>query len=248
MSVSMNPSSPPATKTESARPLSVLVVEDDVATRETLCAAIAAQTEMQIAASFGAVVTALAWLERNSTDVLLTDLGLPDGSGIEVIKACATRYPLCDILVITMFGDEKNVIDSMDAGAMGYILKDADDLNVAKFIKDLRQGGSPMSPRVARKLLMRVQRLDRPADVHATSPNVNVLEPLTHREAEVLDLIARGYSYLEIGEVLGVSISTVQTHIKRIYAKLSVHTRSQAIFEASKLGLLQVGLMSKDSS
>jgi len=225
--------------------LSIAVVEDDAPLRETLCAAINAQPGMQVTAALGSLADALAWLADHPVDVLLTDLGLPDGSGIDLIKACTATHPRCDIMVITMFGDEKNVLASIEAGAVGYILKDADQLDVARFIADLRQGGSPMSPLVARKLLLRAQ----PASGMQAAPvSVAAVIRLTPREQEALDLIARGYTYGEIASLLAVSVNTVQTHIKNTYAKLSVHSRSEAVFEAQKMGLLQGGLMQPDAA
>lgn len=225
--------------------LSIAVVEDDAPLRDTLCAAINAQPGMQVSAALGSLADALAWLAQHPVDVLLTDLGLPDGSGIDLIRACAATHPRCDIMVITMFGDEKNVLSSIEAGAVGYILKDADQLDVARFISDLRQGGSPMSPLVARKLLLRAQ--PAPA-VPASAADTAEAIKLTPREQEALDLIARGYTYGEIASLLAVSVNTVQTHIKNTYAKLSVHSRSEAVFEAQKMGLLQGGLMVPDAA
>lgn len=225
--------------------LSIAVVEDDAPLRDTLCAAINAQPGMQVSAALGSLADALAWLAQHPVDVLLTDLGLPDGSGIDLIRACAATHPRCDIMVITMFGDEKNVLSSIEAGAVGYILKDADQLDVARFIADLRQGGSPMSPLVARKLLLRAQ--PAPA-VPASAADTAEAIKLTPREQEALDLIARGYTYGEIASLLAVSVNTVQTHIKNTYAKLSVHSRSEAVFEAQKMGLLQGGLMVPDAA
>ena len=223
--------------------LRVLVVEDDTTVRDLLCASIEAESGLQLCAALDCVTDAIAWLSSHPLDILLTDLGLPDGSGIEVISACAALHPDADILVITMFGDEKNVLASIDAGAVGYILKDAGDLNVARFIEDLRNGGSPMSPLVARKLLARHQQSTvRTTDRYTASRGVSV--NLTARELESLDLIARGYTYAEIAKLLDLSISTVQTHVKNLYAKLSVHSRGEAVFEAHKLGLLKAGLLS----
>jgi DNA-binding NarL/FixJ family response regulator len=227
--------------------LSIAVVEDDAPLRETLCAAINAQPGMQVTAAWGTLAEALAWLAGHPVDVLLTDLGLPDGSGIDLIRACAATHPRCDIMVITMFGDEKNVLASIEAGAVGYILKDADQLDVARFIADLRQGGSPMSPLVARKLLLRAQPAPPVQASAAHAPAATEAIRLTPREQEALDLIARGYTYGEIASLLAVSVNTVQTHIKNTYAKLSVHSRSEAVFEAQKMGLLQGGLLKPDA-
>lgn len=219
--------------------IAVVVVEDDHRTRARLCEAIEAQHGMTLAASFDQVRPAIAWLQRNAPQVLLTDLGLPDGSGIDVIKACAALHPTCDIMVITMFGDEKNVLSSIEAGAAGYVLKDAGPLDVVRAIQDLHAGGSPMSPLIARRLLKRVQQ-----DTLATASPKKILKPvLTKREADTLDLIARGYTYDEVARLLTVSVSTVQTHIKGIYGKLAVTSRGEAVFEAHKLGLLQTDLL-----
>lgn len=228
--------------------ISILVVEDDPSTRNAICAGIAVQAGMVIAASFGEISPAIAWLKKNTPDVLLVDLGLPDGSGLDVIAQCSALHPNCDIMVITMFGDERNVLAAVDAGALGYILKDTDELDVAQFVLDLRQGGSPMSPLVARKLLTRAPQ---------ANPSVRQIEEqgltlandaigLTPTEIKTLDLIARGYSYSEIAVLQTVSINTVQTHVKRIFCKLAVHSRGEAVFEAHKLGLLNAGLFSPD--
>ncbi len=219
--------------------LNVVIVEDDEPTRQTLCDAISAQPGMHVAAEFGLVLPAIVWLLSHQADVLLTDLGLPDGSGISVIKACAAAQPQCDIMVITMFGDEQNVLASIDAGALGYILKDADSVDVGRFITDMQRGGSPMSPLVARKLLTRARVQPQRAGTSNPVAAIN----LSAREAEVLDLIARGYTYSEIAALLKLATGTVQSHVKNIYGKLAVHNRSEAVFEAHKLGLLQPGLL-----
>lgn len=224
----------------------VVVVEDDRAVRDLLCASIETDPGLHLCAALASVADAINWLTSHPLDILLTDLGLPDGSGIDVIKSCAALHPAADVLVITMFGDEKNVLASIDAGAVGYILKDASELNVARFITDLRNGGSPMSPLVARKLLARHKNsTERVTDRHNGPVGANVF--LTSRELESLDLIARGYTYAEIARLLDLSISTVQTHVKHLYVKLAVHSRGEAVFEAHKLGLLKAGLLTPES-
>lgn len=233
----------PPSKTEQM--ISIVVVEDDSSTLNAICAGISAQAGMGVAATFGLIAPAIAWLKQNTVDVLLIDLGLPDGSGIDVIEACAAVQPQCDIMVITMFGDDRNVLAAVDAGALGYILKDTDELDVAQFVLDLRQGGSPMSPLVARKLLSRAQR---PKQSNSAQNMAVVNEPtgLTAKELTILDLIARGYSYGEIAALQSISTNTVHTHVKRMFSKLSVHSRGEAVFEAHKLGLLQTGLLLPD--
>lgn len=235
--------------------ISVLVVEDDPQTLATVAQAIAREPGLHLLAAVETAREAETCLANFVPDVLLTDLGLPDGSGIDLIQLCAARHPRCDAMVITMFADERNVLDAIDAGAKGYILKDADDIDVARFIRDLRGGGSPMSPRVARQLLARVRRDDAALPRASATTTAAEIGPgagpgadaarnlLTPREHEILNLIARGYAYGEIAQLLGVVLGTVQTHIKNIYAKLSVHSRSEAVFEAHKLGLLQQGLL-----
>lgn len=221
----------------------VLVVEDDHPTRERLCDAIAAQPDMRVGFACDRVAPALAWLEQHRPVVLLTDLGLPDGSGIEIIKQCYARYPDCNILVITMFGDEKNVLSSVEAGATGYILKDSDQLDVGRAMRELLAGGSPMSPVIARKVLNRARayedRRPDPAAESTSRPAATGRQLLTAREAEALNLIARGYTYDETAQRLSVSLSTVQTYVRSIYGKLAVNSRGQAVVEAHRQGLLQ---------
>jgi DNA-binding NarL/FixJ family response regulator len=221
--------------------LKIAVVEDVPAMQMALTAAIGSEEGMEICGQFDALKPALEWLRTQSAlDVLLVDLGLPDGSGVELIKSCAALHPQCDILVITMFGDDGNVMASVEAGAKGYILKDSADLNVIRFIHDLRAGGSPMSPLIARKVLNRFRpnggaSTELAQAVRSTAPN------LTGKEKEVLDLIARGYTYSEIARLMQVTVNTVRTHVKNVYAKLAVGNRSEAVFEAHKIGLLTLG-------
>jgi DNA-binding NarL/FixJ family response regulator len=220
-------------------PISVLVVEDDASTRRSLCLAIESEPALRLAAEFDSVAPTLLWLETESVDLVLTDLGLPDGSGIEVIRACVERCPDCDIMVITMSSDDENIIASIEAGASGYVLKDAGRVDIVRALLDLHAGGSPMSPLIARKVLerMRDSKSAPAASVVAQDIPINVL---TKREAAILNLIARGDSYGEVARLLSVSVGTVQTHVKNIYGKLSVHSRGQAVFEAQRRGLLQM--------
>ncbi|WP_136417787.1 response regulator transcription factor [Herbaspirillum sp. ST 5-3] len=217
----------------------VLVVEDDAVTRKTLCLAIESAPELKLLTAFDSVKPALAWLETTQPDVLLTDLGLPDGSGIEIIHACTHRYPQTDIMVVTMSSDEANVLACIEAGASGYVLKDAGKMDIARAVLDLRNGGAPMSPTIARMVLAKVR--DGKKTQAATFPTTGDTTSLTKREAAILDLIAQGDSYGEVAKLLSVSVGTVQTHIKNIYGKLAVHSRGEAVFEAHRRGLLKLG-------
>ena len=146
--ISAHPSKPPP-------PLRVGVVEDDAASRDTLVAMIGTQPDLALALLATCRAEALARLPTAPLDVLLVDLGLPDGSGLDVIRAARVQWPDCSILVNTIFGDEDHVVRSIEAGAMGYLLKDVDAAELAEEIRSLHAGGSPISPMVARKILAR---------------------------------------------------------------------------------------------
>jgi DNA-binding NarL/FixJ family response regulator len=207
----------------------VVLLEDDASAREYFERCVVAHPQLQLAASFQLLAPARAWFANDAADVLLADLALPDGHGLELIREVSVRQPTCDILVVSMFGDEDTVLSCVEAGAVGYIHKDSAPADVAQVIMDVRQGASPISPMIARKVLERLRR--KPA-----APEPEVL--LSPRETEVLELIARGYAYAEIARLQSVSMHTIQSHIKNLYAKLAVHSRSEAVFEATRMGLL----------
>jgi len=214
----------------------VLIVEDDVQMRDIFSASVSRCPELTLAASLGTVAEARAWLDDddNAIDALLTDLGLPDGSGLEVIRYAIHLHPRCEAMVISWFGDESNVLASIEAGALGYLHKDAAPDDIARSILDMRAGASPISPMIARKVLAKYASTVMP------KPQPAVLAPtlLSAREQEVLTLIARGFSYAEIAALQVVTVHTIQSHIKNLYAKLCVHSKSEAVFEATRLGLV----------
>ena len=207
----------------------VAMVEDDAACRTALVQAVAASSGLRMAWTAASRKEALVQLRGPaSLDVLLVDLGLPDGSGLEVISAARDTQPECAVMVSTMFGDETNVLRAIEAGAMGYLLKDlrADEL-VAE-IRSLHAGGSPINPMVARKLLTRQRAPAQPLPATPSS--------LSTREAEVLQLVAHGYTVDEVATKLAVSPHTVQTFVRRIYTKLQVGSRAEAIREGTRQG------------
>ncbi|MBA3057832.1 MAG: response regulator transcription factor [Gammaproteobacteria bacterium] len=232
----------------------VLVVEDDSQMREFFAASVSRCAELALAASCGTVAEAKAWLDddRNTLDVLLTDLGLPDGSGLEVIRHAKRLHPHCEPLVISMFGDEDNVLASIEAGALGYIHKDSTPDDIAQTILDMRAGASPISPMIARRVLSKylvykengalarvpTERYAMKNESLGATEGAASRGLLSPREQEVLGLIARGFSYAEIARLQALSVHTVQTHIKNLYGKLSVHSKNEAVFEATRMGLL----------
>ncbi len=209
----------------------VIVVEDDPVLLARFCRIVAASDELSLLAAVGDLASARRAIERQAPDVLLADLGLPDGSGVDLIRETARAHPQTDIMVISVFGDEEHVLASIEAGATGYILKDSLPEEFVGLIAQLRAGGSPISPVIARQLLRRFKK-----------PAASVPEPtsagLTARESEVLGLIAKGFNFNEIARLLEVSPHTINAHVKKIYQKLAVHSRGEAVYEAGKMGLL----------
>jgi DNA-binding NarL/FixJ family response regulator len=215
---------------------SVALVEDDRATRARLAASVHAQESLRLVAEYQTGAEALAGLASRAPDVLLVDLGLPDMSGLELIRFAAARYPQCDILVISIFGDEANVLAALEAGARGYLLKGSLQHDIAFDIRDIANGGSPLSPVIARQMLKRLRMPGREPLPRNSGEDETMLTP---REGEILNAISRGFSYAETAQMLGVSVGTVHSFLKRIYRKLAVHSKTEAVFEASRLGLIR---------
>lgn len=211
--------------------ISILVVEDETEFLRAYCEAITREPDFRLVAAVSTLATGMAVIGQSVPDVLVVDLGLPDGSGSELIRRAVQLRSDCDCLVVTVFGDDQHVIDAIAAGATGYILKDSPVGELAHCIRQMRAGGAPISPSIARRLLARMRA---PADKPAAQSS-----PLSEREAEILQLVAKGLSFAEVGAALGVSAHTVVAHVKKIYRKLSVHSRGEAVFEAGQLGLLK---------
>lgn len=224
----------------------VLVVEDEPAARERLCAAVQGDVRLSLVGEADRIETARRWLvdNRHRVDVLLLDLGLPDGTGLELISECRQLRPGVNIMVMTMFSDERHVFSALERGAAGYLLKSTQPEAIADLVVELNAGGSPITPTVARLVLKRMTmggnagiRSNEPATV---GPSTSLEEPLSAREMNVLNQIAVGYSTNEIASRLNISTHTVTTHIRNVYQKLQVHSRSEAVFEGHRHGLLKM--------
>jgi DNA-binding NarL/FixJ family response regulator len=238
----------------------VALVEDDLRFRGAVVGAIQASAAMKLVAVAGTQAEALLMLERTPADVLLVDLGLPDGSGIDVIRAASAKWPNCGVLVTTIFADEIHVLQSIEAGASGYLLKDSTPENMLDDIRSVSEGGSPISPSIARQILKHFRQAystaqstyaTHPAPQHASASLATLHPPprsrssgaaettlLSARETEVLELVTKGFTANEISEMMQVSRHTVLTFVRRIYIKLKVTSKAEAIYEARNRGLL----------
>lgn len=214
--------------------ISVLIVEDEPEFLRRFSEAVLADGRLRLLGAVSSGAAGLALLDAQPPDVMLVDLGLPDMDGVELIRHAARRHPGCDVLVVTMFADDRHVMASIEAGATGYLLKDASIERIAAGIHELQAGGSPISPGIARRVLQRF----RVAPVPSAPPAPAAPSLLSERETEILRLVAKGFSFDTVGELLGISSHTVVTHVKKIYRKLAVHSRGEAVYEASQMGLL----------
>jgi DNA-binding NarL/FixJ family response regulator len=217
-------------------PWRVLVVEDDAVTRCFLEGCIGADPGFELAGGVGSCAEGLARFADAAlpVDAMLIDLGLPDGSGLPLIEAAAARRPVCAAIVVSTFGDESSVMAAIEAGAVGYLHKDAGVPDVIAALTTARAGGAPISPGIARRVLERLRGARRTAAGTADAGR----PLLSQREIEVLGMIARGFTYAETASRVGISLHTVQAHIKSMYAKLAVHSKNAAVYEATRLGLL----------
>lgn len=235
---------------QSDRPKSLLLVEDDPRTRERLAQVVASRPELRLVEAAETLAAGRAALERHRPDVLLTDIGLPDGEGTDLIRSAVAARPDTLCMVVTVFGDERHVLSAIEAGALGYLLKDGRADQIAGAILEMLGGGSPISAPIARHVLRRLK--PEPPEPPEPRPGVEdrakagARDPggdtprLSGREHEVLRYVVKGFTVPEIARIMGVSAHTVTTHVRGIYRKLSVHSRGEAIYEALQLGLVQI--------
>ncbi|EDM84926.1 MULTISPECIES: response regulator transcription factor [unclassified Limnobacter] len=219
----------------------VMLVDDDDRIQQALRLAIETHPELNLVGQAYTLKDAMAVVEELQPEVVLVDLGLPDGSGLELIAHIHQHMPGCESMVLTVFGDESHVISSIEAGATGYLTKDTRTADILDRLKQLRAGGSPISPVIARRLLNRFRGVATPDQLPTSKTAVNQeFTPLSEREQQVLEMVAKGFMQAEIADILGVSINTISTYIKRIYKKLAVNSRTSAVHRANALGLINL--------
>ncbi len=204
--------------------MNVVVVEDNETTRQNLKLLLAGEHHVARVQDFACGEDALRDVAWQDVDILLTDLGLPDMSGIELIGRVRLNYPQVSCMVLTVSENRDDVFSAIKAGACGYLLKGTSPRELIESLHELMQGGAPMTPRIARKVIMALQKQDPAANV------------LTAREREILQSVDRGLSYKEIADHLSISPNTVHTHIKNIYEKVEACNREEALRKARRLG------------
>lgn len=213
------------------RPARVAIIEDDPILREELALVVGLAPDLEVVGVADGLERGRVLLTKE-IDVLLVDLALSDGSGIDLIRETSARAHNIRIIVISVFGDARSVVQSIEAGANGYLLKGAEPAEAANAIRTVLGGGAPISPSVASHILARMRGRDNaPAD---GGPS------LSPREVAVLTDLAKGFRYKEVARLQGISPNTVGDHVKSIYRKLAVSSRSEAVFEAVQAGLIRL--------
>ena len=206
-------------------PISVSIVEDNDKLRGTLAKVIGRAEGFRFASDYGSAEDALADLPKVKPDVVLMDINLPGINGVECVRKLKFLLPQTQVMMLTVYEDTENIFNALAAGANGYMLKRTPTKELIEAIREVHRGGSPMTTHIARLV---VQSLQKP--VAAPAPHSGgELSELSEREQQVLDLLAQGLIYKEIAEKLNIGYETVHTYIRRIYEKLQVRTRTEAV-------------------
>jgi DNA-binding NarL/FixJ family response regulator len=205
--------------------IAVSIVEDDTPARQILAGWLRHADGFDCVGEHGSVEQALVKLPAEKPSVVLMDINLPGLSGIEGVRRLKPLLPQTQFVMLTVYEDADHIFDALTVGASGYLLKQTPRFELLESLKDVHGGGSPMTSNIARKVVQAF---------HRTKPGKPEMNDLSPREWEVLNLLARGYAYKEIAEALGISISTVNTHIHRTYEKLHVRSRGEAVARFSQ--------------
>ena len=215
---------PPSASAEAApRRLSIVLVEDERDVREGLALLIHGTPGFQCTGRYGTMEEALARLDVDRPDVLLTDIGLPGISGIEGIALVRKRHPDLPVMALTVFDTDDKVMNALCAGASGYVLKNTPPARLLESLQEVAHGGAPMSPEIARRVV-RLFRDFRPAP--------GATYHFTPQETELLKLLADGHHKKTAAHAMGISVHTVSFHLKHIYEKLQVHSKTEAVAKA----------------
>ena len=211
-------------------PIRVAIVEDQREFREGLAFLIDGTDGYHCTQRFGSMEEALEGLDRDLPDVVLVDIGLPGISGIEGVRLLKERYPGLPTLMLTIYNDDERIFGAMCAGACGYLLKKTPKARILECIQEVLDGGAPMSPDVARRVVELFRRFRPPHDAGYQ---------LTTQELRLLALLGEGHQYKTAAAELGITVNTVSTHMRHIYEKLHVHSKSEAVAKALREGLIR---------
>jgi DNA-binding NarL/FixJ family response regulator len=203
-----------------AVPIRVAIVEDDEEIRANLTHRIGANGSFRLLQAYGDAEAAMEDLPRNSPDVVLMDINLPGIDGVECVRRLKPKMPGVQFIMLTVYEDNNRLFKSLIAGASGYLLKRTSPGKLAAAIREAFDGGSPMTPQIARRVVQHFQHLGEPS---------SEIKKLTPRETDVLNQLAQGYRYKEIVDNLGISNGTLHSYIRNIYEKLHVHSRTEAV-------------------
>jgi DNA-binding NarL/FixJ family response regulator len=210
-------------------PVRVAIIEDLREVREGLAMLIHGANGFQCVSSYRTMEDALAGIAGSSPDVILTDIGLPGMDGIEGTRLLRERFPRVPILALTVYDDDENVFNAICAGASGYLLKNTAPARLLESLREVADGGAPMSPEVARRVI-KLFREFRPSERTACH--------LTPQETELLRLMVEGHHYKTAAREMGISTNTVSFHLKHIYEKLQVHSKTEAVAKALREHLI----------
>jgi DNA-binding NarL/FixJ family response regulator len=213
-----------------SRDVRLAIVEDQRALRDGLVVLFGGADGFALTGAYGSMEEALPSIEADPPDVVLADIGLPGMSGIEGVRRLKAKLPALQILMLTVYADNDHVFEAVCAGASGYLLKDTPPAKLLDALREMKDGGAPMSPEIARKVVEMFQRV-----VPAPATAGHRLSP---REIDVLKLLAEGHVYKTAAAELNLSIDTVRFHIRNIYEKLHVHSKSEAVLAALRAGIL----------
>lgn len=205
--------------------LRLCLVEDDARVRGLMAGWLQGEAGFEVVAQYGSTEAAVAGLGADRPDVVLVDINLPGQSGIECVRQLKPLLPATQFAMVTVYEDADRIFQALAVGATGYLLKQTPRAELIAAIRELHAGGSPMSTNIARKVVQSFHRAPAPPPAEAA---------LTPRERQVLDELVRGLLYKEIAEALGISMGTLHTYIRRIYEKLHVHSRAQAVAKVTR--------------
>lgn len=205
--------------------IKVSIVEDNDQLRDTLAKMIGRASGFECVGQHSSAEAGLAAIPGEKPDAVLMDINLPGMNGVECVRKLKEILPQTQIVMLTAYEDTENIFNSLAAGAAGYLLKRSKSAEILDALRDVQNGGSPMSTHIARKVVQSFQSRPIAAPAEPT-------EELSPREQEVLDLLSQGFMYKEISDKLGISFETVRTYIRRIYEKLHVRTRTEAVAKA----------------